>query len=83
VHYNGYVTCATMYQRDYRKIPVSKFGYSVKFQNQTSEDAIIVFLSKLPMATEDVVPMPHITIGHMITNHIIDKTHVDLHCLSL
>jgi len=74
--------CATTYQRDYRKISASKFGYFVKFQDQTSEDAIVVFLSEFPMATKDMVPMPHIKIGHMITNNIIDKTHLDLRCLS-
>ena len=70
------------YQRDYRKIPGSKFGYYVKLQDQTSEDAIVVSVSEIPMATNDV-PMPHIKVGHMITNNIMDETHVDICCLSL
>jgi len=52
-------------------------------QDQTSLDTIVVSVSEIPMGTNDVVPMPHIKIDHVITNNIMDETHVDLHCLSL
>jgi len=54
-----------------------------KLQDQTSEHAIVVSVSEIPIATNNVVPMPHIKISHMITNNIMDETHVDLCCLSL